>query len=171
MKKVLAVLAVLAIAPLASATYTLTTSGPTNSTLAISSTVDIAAGGGLETYYALVVPTASGSLAGGSPIALTDAGWDIAVNNDAAGAGGIPVPTGTNGVWGEFFTTGGSILAGQLVTGITYTGSAATATLYQVNGSDWSLGPALATAQVGTPEPLTVALLGLGGLFLRKRVA
>jgi hypothetical protein len=168
MKNLLVVLAVLAVATVANANLTLSVVGQN---LSISTDTAIAAGGGLETYYALVVPTASGTLSGGSPaIALTDAGWDVAVYNDAVNTGGIPVPTGTNGVWGEFFTTGGAIPQGALISGVTYAGKTpVVATLYAVNGSDWSLGAQLSQVNI-TPEPATMVLLGIGGLlFARKK--
>jgi len=43
------------------------------------------------------------------------------------------------------------------------------ATVYIMNGDDYSIADSIIIHQIPIPEPVTIALLGLGGLLLRRR--
>jgi hypothetical protein len=158
MKKLLSLVLVLALTSLASATFSLTLVG---STISMSSDVAVAPAGGLEMYWALLGTAGMTISDSGAVAAQSGTGFDMQINGDVSGAG----LTG-NGTWGTLFTTGGSIAAGDLFTGFTFTGTG-TVTLVKIledfSGFDGD------QASLIIPEPATIALLCLGGLLLRKK--
>ena len=92
------------------------------------------------------------------------------INDDAVGVGGVPLPVGWDGVWGFIGVVAVgpvTVPAGLYIDGITAS-AGDTVKLYSVDGFTWELGPVLDTVTL-VPEPMTLALLGLGGLFLRRR--
>ena len=87
-------------------------------------------------------------------------------------------PAGLNGVFGGYLgpMVGGPVAGDDVYDSFTFTaGLTADATvelwsLVDVGGGDWALDAMLDSATIHqVPEPMTMALLGLGGLFLRRR--
>jgi len=163
MKKLLVLALIMAVAPLASATFTLEKlpAGPAAYTISISSDVDIVAASSNEMYWALLVD--AGALTDvGASAKKTGTGFDMQINGDISGAGlpGI-------GTWGTLFTTGGAITAGQLFDGFAVSGPATLVSLVQILPDFSGYGQTVATLVI--PEPATIAVLGLGGLLLRRK--
>ena len=187
MKKVLALLLVLGLVSSASAALQISVGGdkePVDSEISIPvsghlildiwTTAAISVGEG-ETYYALACDTTMGSISGGyakEPYA-SDTTLTLTIDDDAVGYGWVPLPTGENGVYGGVFSTGGEIPSGAVIfDGIDFHCEKlgdATVKLYEVTSS-WQIGTLLDSVVIHqVPEPMTIALLGLGGLFLRRR--
>jgi len=156
--------------------YTLGPSG--NLSLGIWTDAEIAADGGLETYYILVCDITKGSIdASGATIYNEDS----SIDNDAIGAGYVimtdpPLPgvpgVSYNGAWGGVFTLGDPIPADTVIFDLIdfHCNSAVDGTIYLVGLSyDWELTTVYDSVVIHQPEPMTVALLGLGGLLLRRR--
>jgi len=168
MKKMLTLVLVLAVASLASAAFQIgVTPSGSNYNLTISSDVAIAAGGGNEHYWALLVDAGSVSDALATA-SQSGAGFDMQINGDVSSAGlGSYGALGSNGTWGTLFTTGGAISSGQLFGGFVVSGAATQVSLVEILPDFSGYGQTLATAPI--PEPVTMALLGVGGLFLRRK--
>lgn len=122
-----------------------------------------------EAYFALLAPTALATISGGVP-----AEWTILIYDDAAG-NGINVPPGDNGVFGYIATPPGAVFSANmlLIDLIDFrcedVGDAKI-TLYSLDGETGDLLGELDSVIIHQiPEPMTMALLGLGGLFLRRR--
>jgi hypothetical protein len=179
MKKLLIFMLVLGMASLASATLQISVNDINNPddplsltegshTLDIWTDADIKTGIG-EVFYALAGLSDLG-IAGGT---LTNSEWwGCFIYDDAAGSG-IAVPSGDNGVFGGMFTssTTQTIPAGSRIfdgINLTYDGQITTLTLYEINGDTGELIRTMDTVNL-VPEPATIALLGLGGLLLRRR--
>jgi hypothetical protein len=124
--------------------------------------------------YALVVDSSLASIDYTSGFAVApDSGFSIENTKDAV-AMGFLLPAGENGLGGSAFTTDltdGVAADMQLFELIAYTANApgtATLKLYEsADGSAVTLVDSITIHQV--PEPITMTLLGLGGLFLRRR--
>ena len=158
MKKLVALMMILAVTAMASATFSV--DGSDLGDVSFSSDVAIAPAGGLEMYWALAVD--AGTITGGAS-AQTGVGFDMAVWGDGSAYAGTPA------IWGTLFTTGGAISDGVLFDSFVVSG-ASVVSLYKIKADFSGLdGPALATYSI--PEPITVALLGLGGLFIRRKKA
>jgi hypothetical protein len=160
MKNILVFVLVLAIASTANAVLTLQLIDNGNGTFGIASTTAYA-GIADDTFYCAVGPAATapsgGAVQAGAPAATT-------VLDDAVAVGGIPVPAGTDGVWGYIGDPFGvPVPAGTYIDGVSFT-PGDIIDLYLVTAT-WQLGALVSTI----PEPITIALLGLGGLFLRRR--
>lgn len=186
MKKLLILMLVLAMTSMASAVLQISVNGdmdPTDSeytvaasdnlTLDIWTTTAISVGVG-ETYYALAAKVADGTISGGiiAPPYDTDVTLSPTIYNDAAGGGYVPLPSGDNGVYGQVFSTGGTYTANSVIFDqiIFHCESAIDVTVYLIEvTSAWTLGATYDDVLIHQPEPMTIALLGLGGLFLRRR--
>ena len=189
MKKLLALILVLGFASLASAGLQISVNGiqePLESEIVLmpSETVildiwtdaDIAGDAG---YYAMIVGIGNGSITGGD-VVVDPANQGVSVYDDAVNVGGIPVPEGTNGVWGGVTVFPGEpvIPAGStLIDGILFHCEApdinpgdTLVQLVEVDGFTWTVTGVLDEVVIHQiPEPASLALLGLGGLFLRRR--
>lgn len=183
MKKVLVTLLVLGLASAANAGLSLSVSGPTDA-MNVGDTVSLSIVGadpvpGSDAPWVFVQGAAAGInggtlVYGGSLSAYQDAesvaadlGQDVASMLADLAALGFP------GLSDLSFATlaDGSIppapLTGTLVDGITLTAlQLGEATVTLLNG-DFSTADSVAVNVI--PEPMTIALLGLGGLFLRRR--
>jgi hypothetical protein len=191
MKKLLVLLMVLGMASLATAQLTLQISvdgekEPVNSEIFITeipsghlvldiwTTADISDADGHQGSYALLGTVLKGTISGGD---ITNADWwGCAIVDDAAGAGVI-VPEGDNGVYGAIATTtttqvipAGSTIFNWIDFHCEGGPGDAIITLYEFDGDTGDLLGVLDQVIIHQiPEPITMALLGLGGLFLRRR--
>ena len=186
MKKLLIFMLVLGMASLASALPTslqISVGGvmePTNSdiyllptetiVIDIWTTTEIYSGGGLEGYFSLGVDPTYGSFTGGTSQYPTETGTVYYSGN---GAAYLPSTEA-----GDFGTIGSMQPSGSGMTGVIFdmiifhceAEGDAVINLYSVDfGATpyYSLIDTVTIHQI--PEPMTVLLLGLGGLFLRRR--
>jgi len=118
---------------------------------------------GKDTYYAIVSDkgAAGGSVVAGAPS-------DTTINNNALTDGSLAgvLPAGLDGVWGFIgSTTGTAANAGLWLQNIQVDKMATELRLYEIT-ANWELGNLVATI---VPEPMTMALLALGGLFVRRK--
>ncbi|MHC5060639.1 MAG: PEP-CTERM sorting domain-containing protein [Planctomycetota bacterium] len=182
MRKLLVLTMVLCLASMASATLQVSIGvdqNPVDSELTVDpgATVDFgiwtdAAVAAFENVtWALVVDDAEGTVTGG-------AGLVSGFNVMGAFQDQTWAPAGLNGVFGGYLgpMVGGPVAGDDLYDSFVLTAGLATAdatvelwSLTDIGGGDWALDAMLDSAVVHVPEPMTMALLGLGGLFLRRR--
>jgi hypothetical protein len=143
---------------------------PTGSTatLSIISDATISAGVGEWAGWALVAETSMATISGGVVIP-SDPGFAI-FDGVAAGAGFTP-PDGMEGVSGTILAVNGPVAAGTLFSNITVTMINWGAVNIELVGTqDYVNTQVLASGVIlYIPEPITMTLFGLGGLFLRRR--
>jgi hypothetical protein len=176
-KKVsLVVVALLAIAPFASAAMIgnvleinvngtpVSSIAPGTYTLSLTNNAEIASGSN-EGYFLLVTDVAN--LIDAS--AATVLNEDLFIMDDAAGLGQA-VPPGTNGPIGGVFDFNAAYPIGTILFGaISLTASVpGSVQVWAVDDDGVTIGQMMDSVTI-TPEPATLALLGLGGLLLRKR--
>ena len=124
-----------------------------------------------ECYWAIGAQVTGATLSGGEGFITAEAG--IAIFDDGLSVG-IAYPDGEDGVWGTIvLSTIPSVAAGTMIfNDITLHCEGpgpVTVSLYWVNGDDGSIISTMDTLVVHqTPEPMTMGLLGLGGLFIRR---
>jgi hypothetical protein len=176
MKKLLVLALVLSVASMANAALVITPSATTVTvgdtfTMTLGTDTAITAGVG-ECYWLLVADTSLVSIdyASGAGLSFIDAGitvaTDAASNHSDAG-----LPDGTEGISGGIFLTQLSSVNGTIYTNIQATAlTAGTATLMILDGgTSEAIGSPVTLTIKAIPEPITMTLLGLGGLFLRRR--
>ncbi|MFH1371992.1 MAG: PEP-CTERM sorting domain-containing protein [Planctomycetota bacterium] len=183
MKKLLVLLMVLGMASMASAMLQISVNGnpePVDSLiflepsqeliLDIWTDSDIVAGDG-EGYFGLVVNLANGSIALGSGAAVIEPPDDGVTVEHGFGAveAGIPLPPGVDGsVVGIWLTTTAIIPLGTVIfDGFIFHCEGIGDAIIQIVDEGGTVVDTVIVHQI--PEPMTVALLGLGGLFLKRR--
>ncbi|MHC4570847.1 MAG: PEP-CTERM sorting domain-containing protein [Planctomycetota bacterium] len=135
--------------------------------LDVYTTAEIYSEGGLEGYWLLGVSSTMGSISGGF-VAPPWGGEPVTIFD-----GGDPyLPPGETGVFGSIgtFLAQGSGITGRIYDGITFTCEGqgdAVVNLYTTDFATPTLIDSVIIHQV--PEPMTIMLLGLGGLLLRRR--
>jgi len=167
MKKLLVFVLVFAIASTANAALSLKIVDNLDGKFGIKNTVSFVDPADSTYFVAIsVVPTYP---SGGSKTAAAPADTMIETGLTAKDAGVIGFPAGWDGILGFIGTITVSPVttpAGTYLDGIT-SNVWNTVSLYAVTAG-WELGP-LQDRVTLIPEPMTLALLGLGGLFLRRR--
>jgi hypothetical protein len=178
MKKLLVLALVLSVASLANAALVVSAPGYNGEMLNPSDTVVLAIGtdavispGVGEGFWALGASMAGATVSGGVSLYPTEGG--IAIFDDAVTAG-IQLPAGDNGVFGMIgLGTLPNVQPGGIYDGIVFHCEGpgdVTVTLYMVSGDTGEILSTLNSVVVHQiPEPFTMGLLGLGGLFLRRR--
>lgn len=177
MKKLLVLALVLSMATLASAGLTII-GMPTGDilvgdtvTLSVYTDAVISAGVGEWNGWGLVTETALGTISGG--VSSIPAVSGLAIYDGVLAGAGFTPPEGTEGVSGAILASGEvPIPAGTIFDTITFTATAVgTANVTLLLTQDYeTIGSQDAGAiTIITPEPITMTLLGLGGLFLRRR--
>ena len=137
--------------------------------LDIWTTAEIYSEGGLEGYFVIAVDSGYGSLSGG----LLAAPWTETSNSMyGAGSGNSYLTPPEQGILGAIGTllSEGNGMTGTIFDSIIFHCEApgdAYVNLYWTDFSTLGLLDTVIIHQI--PEPMTVLLLGLGGLFLRRR--
>jgi len=131
-------------------------------------------------YYVMVANVLGGTLDQLSGITIVaDSGIGVEHSVDALGlldGTGLVIPAGMNGIGGFVIVidlTGGIAADTQLIGEIAFHCEAPGDVIVQLYSTDLGSAITLVDSVVihQIPEPVTVALLGLGGLFLRRRMA
>lgn len=162
MKKVLILMLVFGMTSLAGASYDLvgTDQGGGNYDMTLTSD-----GADPDEYWALAIDS-GGSLSGlaiGPDAPSLSALWGTFAYNGVSGY--FP---GLTGELGPFATGQGETkVGGTYLTGSAFTGSSAW--VYMYSSPDTSAGSWTVEDSAFLPEPMTIVLLGLGGLFVRRR--
>lgn len=133
--------------------------------LDIWTTTDIYSGVG-EGYFVLGVLPSSGTLAGGNSLYPDDAQYYSGLGNDYLpnGEQGDLLAIGT-------FRTETSPITGTLVNQILFTCAGVGDAVINLYETDWTTPTLLDSVTIHQiPEPMTITLLGLGGLLLRRRM-
>jgi len=125
-----------------------------------------------EGYFALAATMTGGTISGGQ---LADPTWWTILFYDDAAGNGIGLPTGDNGIFGYIATPPATVFpAGStLINAIDFHCEGpgdVLVSLYSIDLDTGALTGVLDTVVIHQiPEPMTIGLLGLGGLFLRRR--
>jgi len=184
MKKVLVLMLVLGLVTAANAEMTLKISvdgivDPPESQIVLHpseyAVLDIHSSGfviGDDTYLALVADTGLATISGGR--ALIPPAPEASMIADDAHSVGMPIPESENGPYGLISSTVGNAGAGIYFDEIVFHCEGpgdVVVKLYTIDAEliGATLVDSVVIHQIPIPEPMTVALLGLGGLFLRRR--
>jgi hypothetical protein len=124
-------------------------------------------------FYALVVHGSQGTIVADPVANKVLVGYDaVFIDNGAVANGGMPVPEGMEGAFGgiTIWSTDAALALNQSIfDGIQLTVlNTAVVQLWTIDDS-WGLGGMLDQAVITTPEPMTMVLLGLGGLLIRRK--
>jgi hypothetical protein len=185
MKKLLVLMMVLGMASMASAALQLSINGDKQATdatidmvpsgeliLDVWTDAQISAGVGEWPGWALMCNTAQATISGGVSMFTAEAG--LVIIDDIVTNYGMPAPVGHNGVGGMILITGSIPNVPALATifdliNLPCEGPGdVVVTLYGTNDYvELIYQDSVVIHQI--PEPITMALLGLGGLFLRRR--
>ena len=164
MKKLLVLSLVLAVASLANATYVITVAPAcAGFTLGIDASDLI---GVSDTAFALICKTTEGTITGGAVGSKLDTA--AAINGNALPDLDGIIPAGMDGRYG-LIGTYGTYATGNFFNGFNFAFAQgkSNATVYM-----WTMteaGAQQVASVVLTPEPATMALLGLGGLFFARK--
>ena len=166
MKKVLVLMLVLGMASMASAGFVLVDNYAADGTIDVIATVSVPSGGN----YVVGIDATEGSFAAGikDPDCPLDSATLIQADPAPMGAG-LPVPLDGSWLVINDYNLTAPYPAGDYFENfsVTLSGSEGTIYLYHLTTSD--PGQATLVTSMLVPEPITMALLGLGGLFLRRR--
>ena len=184
MKKLLIFMLVLCMASLANATLQISVNGdkdpidseiwllPSETLILDVWTVDPIPG---ALTWALGVDTSLGTISGGMYVGPLDGGNILAFIYDDAVAMGVLMPAGENGVMGGVMVfagagvPGGADLYDEIIFHCEAEEYDTVVTLYLVDDMTNEVTAVDSVIIHNIPEPMTVLLLGLGGLFLRRR--
>ncbi len=179
MKKLLIFMLVLCMASLANATLQISVNGNMNPTdsdiwllptetlnLDVWTNAEITPGTG-EGYWALIASTAGSTISGGVVLVEGEGGLQI------YGAPVPAAPAGENGIWGAIALatipsiSADTVIFDEILFHCEAEGDVTVTLLMGPAPGAWSPVDSVVIHQI--PEPMTVLLLGLGGLFLRRR--
>jgi hypothetical protein len=179
MKKLLVLALVLGLTSAANATLSIEVDGEapgTSITVAQGATVTVSIlSDSTANYVSYIILDNTSAVVGGLGSPHTYKGTDAAGDGGNAGESGKTSPLSSPS-WGVGYLAQALSIAGQVVAGTHHTfvytapmsDGTATLGLFDAGvGSSW--GDEVANLQIIVPEPMTIALLGLGGLFLRRR--
>lgn len=126
-------------------------------------------------FYALVVHMGQGQITADPVASKVLQGYDaVFIDNGAAAVAAMPVPEGMEGAYGglTIWSTDPALVAGQTIfDGIIFHCAGpidAVIQLWRIDDT-WGLGELMDEVVIHQPEPMTMLLLGLGGLFLREK--
>jgi hypothetical protein len=166
MKMLTALVLVLGLASAANAALSLSIIDNGDGTFGIMQTVTFTAPA--DNTYFMVVANTAGTIPTGGVITAAAPGNSFIY--DGAVDAGAPVPVNMDGVWGyigKVLPSGKDFPGGLYIEDI-QCAPRVTVQLYTID-DNWEFATPMGKAVTLTPEPITVLLLGLGSLFLRRR--
>jgi len=126
--------------------------------------------------WALVCDTTTADISGGVAV---DLGAEVTnqINGNTEDAGAVIPPVGDEGIWGSIFNLSvstpvgaGTVIATDILFHNVHFGGDGTISLYEVpDGVQMGPGDLMDSIVIHVPEPMSLSLLGLGGLGLLRR--